>query len=456
MFVTRWRSYALYRNRGDGTFEDITRAVGLDGDRDWPTSAAFADLDGDGDLDLYVCHYLAWDAEHPTLCPRRGRAGEAIDPDRRYDYCMPNPFPARPDHLFRNEGGRFVDATAEAGIVDRDGRGLGVVAADLDGDGRIDLFVANDTTANYLFRNLGGLRFEEVAVSAGAACNAAGAFQAGMGTAVGDLDGDGWPDLFVTNFYGESTSYFKNLGSGLFADQTAAIGLAGPSRFLLGFGIVLLDANNDGRPDLAQANGHVIDMRPTAPMEMPGLLLVGGDDGRLVDATANAGPGWTAARIGRGLAAGDLDNDGRVDVLLLPQGEPLAYLHNQTTGGHFVTLHLEGTRSNRDAVGAVVAVAAGGRTRRAWRYGGGSYQSSSDPRLHFGLETDRIEDVEVRWPSGRVDHFKDLAADRGYRLREGDATPAPLSGFGRRRPPTEAPPPGRETPHSAGSRRQGD
>ncbi len=196
---------------------------------------------------------------------------------------MPNSFPARPDHLFRNDGGRFVDVTAEAGIVDRDGRGLGVVAADLDDDGRLDLFVANDTTANYLLHNLGGMQFEEIATSAGVACNAAGAFQAGMGTAVGDLDGDGWPDLFVTNFYGESTSFFKNLGGGLFADRTVAVGLAGPSRFLLGFGIVILDANNDGRLDLAQTNGHVIDMRPTAPLEMPGLLLVGGDDGRLTD-----------------------------------------------------------------------------------------------------------------------------------------------------------------------------
>ncbi len=195
LFVTRWRSYALYRNRGDGTFEDITDRAGLGGDRDWPTSAAFADLDNDGDLDLYVCHYLVWDAEHPHLCKHPTKPGEPIDPNHIYEYCMPNPFPSRPDHLFRNDGGRFVDVTAEAGIVDPNGRGLGVVAADVDEDGLIDLFVANDTTANYLWHNLGGMKFEEVGVSSGVACNAQGSFQAGMGTAVGDLDGDGLPDL---------------------------------------------------------------------------------------------------------------------------------------------------------------------------------------------------------------------------------------------------------------------
>jgi len=426
LFITRWRSYALYRNRGDGTFEDVTDGSGLGADQDWPTSAAFADLDNDGDLDLYVCHYLVWDAEHPTLCERQPKAGETIKPERRYDYCMPNPFPARPDHLFRNDGGRFVDVTAEAGIVDPNGRGLGVVAADLDEDGLIDLFIANDTTANYFFRNKGGLRFEEVATSAGVACNAEGAFQAGMGTAVGDLDSDGLPDLAVTNFYGESTSFFNNMGSGIFADRTSAIGLALPSRYLLGFGIVLFDANNDGRLDLAQTNGHVVDNRPDFPLEMPGLILIDGDDGRLVDVTPTAGPAWSVPRIGRALAAGDLDNDGRIDLVSVPQNTPLVYFHNQTAGGHAVSFLLEGTKSNRDGVGAAVTITAGGRRRSAWRYGGGSYQSASDPRLHFGLGHDRIDEVEVRWPSGRVDRFAHLEVDRSYRLREGDATPTPL------------------------------
>ena len=198
-----------------------------------------------------------------------------------------------PDHLFRNDGGRFVDVTAEAGIVDRDGRGLGVVAADLDGDGRVDLYVANDTTANYLFRNLGGLRFEEVGIASGVAAGAGGGFQAGMGTACGDLDGDGLPDLAVTNFFGESTTLYRNLGGGVFGDQTAAVGLAAASRSLLGFGIAFLDYNDDGRLDLATANGHVNDLRPTFPYAMPAQLLAGQGRAASVHVSESAGPPWS-------------------------------------------------------------------------------------------------------------------------------------------------------------------
>ena len=431
VFLTRWGSYALYRNRGDGTFEDLTDEAGLGGDRDWPTSAAFADLDNDGDLDLYVCHYLVWDAAHPTLCPGKAVPAGTTEADREYGYCMPNPFPSLPDHLFRNDGGRFVDVTAESGIVETNGRGLGVVAADVDGDGRVDLFVANDTTANALLHNLGGMKFEEVGVLNGVACNADGAFQAGMGTACGDLDGDGRPDLLVTNFYGESTTFFRNLGDGVFGDQTASVGLAAASRFLLGFGIALFDANNDGRLDLATANGHVNDDRPRFPYAMPAQLLIGGPDGRLTDVTAAAGAPWSVLRVGRGLAVGDLDNDGRIDALMVDQAGPLAYFHNLTENtGHFLTLRLVGGPSNRDAVGAVVTVKADGRVRRAWRAGGGSFLSASDPRIHAGLGASRTaETVEVRWPSGRTDRWENLAADRGYELREGGSSPTPLSGF---------------------------
>ena len=422
LFLTRWRAYALYHNRGDGTFEDVTAAAGLGGDRDWPTSAAFADLDNDGDLDLYVCHYLAWDAENPRACwDEATRANIA---------CYPRDFAALPDHVFRNDGGRFVDVTKEAGFVDADGRGLGVVAADLDADGLIDLYVANDTTANFLYHNLGGFRFEETAQAVGVAANADGGYQAGMGVACGDLDGDGRPDLAVTNLFGESTTFYRNLGGGMFADRTAAVGLAAPSRFLLGFGIAFLDADNDGRLDLLTANGHVSDLRPRSAYAMRAQLLVGGPGGKLTDVSERSGPPFQVPHLGRGLAVGDLDNDGRIDALLVAQNEPPVYLHNQTGGGHFLTLRLEGTASNRDGVGATVAVTAGGRRQVAQRSGGGSYQSAGDPRLHFGLGTaDRAALVEVRWPSGRIDRHERLAVDRGYHLREGDQTPRPLAGF---------------------------
>jgi enediyne biosynthesis protein E4 len=423
LFVTRWRSYALYHNRGDGRFEDATRGAGLSGDRDWPTSAAFADFDNDGDLDLYVCHYVTWDAENPRLC-------YTFPPNQVPTGCNPREVEPRPDHIFRNDQGRFTDVTRAAGALEQQGRGLGVVAADFDDDGRIDLFVANDQSANYLYRNLGGFRFEETAQVAGVAANAEGGYQAGMGVASGDLDGDGRLDLAVTNFYGESTTFFRNLGKGAFADQTAQVGLAGPTRHLLGFGIAFLDVDNDGRLDLLTANGHVNDYRPSTPYTMPIQLMRGGVDGRLRDVSKLAGPPFEPLHLGRGLATGDLDNDGRVDALVVVQNEPLVFLHNQSRPGHFVTLALHGGVSNRDGVGAAVVVVAGSARRSAQRIGGGSYLSAGDPRLHFGLgDARRIDSLDVRWPSGRVDRYRDLPADTGYLLREGEADVKALPGW---------------------------
>jgi len=423
LFITRWQSYALLRNRGDGTFEDVTKAWGLAGDRDWPTSAALADFDGDGRLDLYVCHYCEWDSQNPPSCYDQIR--------KLYSGCGPMHFRALPDHLFRNDGKRFVDVTAEAVIIDTDGRGLGVVAADFDGDGRTDIFVANDMTAKFLFLNRGGMRFAEVGQENGIAGSATGSYQASMGIASGDFDGDGRPDLAVTNYYNEYTAFYRNLGGGVFADHTGAIGLMVPSRYRLGFGISFLDVNNDGRLDLATANGHVDDFRPGTPFQMRAQLFASDESGlRLVDVTDQAGPPFQVPLLGRGLAVGDLDNDGRVDFLIVSQNQPLSYFHNQTKGGHWLTLRLEGGPSNRDAVGAAVCVLAGGRGHYGWRVGGGSYQSASDPRLHFGLGTsDLIESVKVTWPSGKVGRYHNLAVDRGYLLRERDDQAWRLAGF---------------------------
>jgi enediyne biosynthesis protein E4 len=272
LFLTRWQSYALFRNKGDGTFEDFTNQAGLGGARDWPTSAAFADLDSDGDLDLYVCHYLEWDSEHPRGC---------WDKERQvFTFCGPPEFPSMPNHLFRNDGGHFVDISTEAGIVDQTGEELGVVATDVDGDGRVDLFVANDQSTKFLFMNRGGLRFEEVGHVAGVASNASGLYQASMGVASGDVNGDGLPDLAVTNFYNEYTALYENLRDGVFSDHSSECGLAVPSRYRLGFGIDFLDFNNDGRLDLVTANGHVDDHRTDVPQRMRAQLFAGTAGGR--------------------------------------------------------------------------------------------------------------------------------------------------------------------------------
>ncbi len=419
LFVTRWRSYVLYRNRGDGRFVDVTQSACLAGDRDWPTSAAFADLDGDGDLDLYVCHYLKYDESKPRLCMHP-------DTPAKHD-CNPLDFEALPDHVFRNDGGKFVDVTESAGLSESTGRGLGVVAADFDGDDRIDLYVANDLSANYLYLNKGGFRFEEAGIVSGAAASAEGGYKAGMGVACGDLDADGQIDLAVTNYYGESTTFYHNFGGGLFADHSEPIGLAAPTRLLLGFGIVFGDTNNDGRLDVVSANGHVIDPRPRFPWKMPLQILQMQPNGRLADVSARAGSLFSSLHIARGLAVGDLDNDGRLDALAVCHNEPVVYLHNQTSPGHFLMLQLEGQKSNRDAIGATVTVECGQHRWVSTRYGGGSYLSASDPRLHFGLgPATKVNRVTIRWPSGQISRFMDLDGDAIYRIKEGDTAAAPV------------------------------
>jgi hypothetical protein len=414
LFITRYDSYMFLRNRGDGTFEDRTAEAGLAGPQDWPTSAAWGDIDHDGDLDLYVCHYLRWSDPKADQSAPAGPLSTLQNPLR---------FAAVPDRLWRNDGGRFRDITAEAGITDPDGRGLGVVIADLDGDHQVDIYVANDMTANAFYHNLGGGRFEERGLLAGLAGNAEGGFQAGMGVALGDVNGDARPDLAVTNFYLEGATLYENLGEGAFADRSRAAGLFTATRALLGFGAVFFDGDGDGALDLATANGHIFPGQDGIPYEMPVAVMRGSGNGRFEEVTVASGPDLARLRVGRALVAADLDRDGGTDLVLVSLDQPLALLRNMghnSQNRHGVWVELEGTASNRDGIGAELRAESAGRVLARVRFGGGSYQSSGDPRMHFGLgDQTRIERLTVRWPSGREDVIENLRADRCYRIREG-------------------------------------
>jgi len=414
LLVTGWRDQRLYRNAGGGRFEDATDRAGV-GSGLWSTSAAFADLDGDGDLDLFVAAYLDYD---PALAPF------CAAPDGRRDFCGPEEFAAQPARLYRNDGdGTFTDVSGPAGLGRAGGRGLGVVVADLAGDRGLDIYLAVDGGPGRLLENRGGLRFAEVAAEAGVALDGRGEAMAGMGVAVGDLDGDGRPDLVVSNFLGRSTVAFRALGGGSFADASEPLGLAAATRPVLGFGVALADFDSDGGLDLLQANGHVLDRDRLGVASAMRPTLLRNRAGRLADAAPGAGPWFARPILGRGVAVGDLDGDGRVDAVVNALGSPAALLRNVTPGGNRLTVELVARPpSHPSAVGATVRAVVGGRTLVRAVVGGGSYLAASDRRVHLGLgAADRVDRLEVAWPSGRVEAWRDLPAGRSTRLEEGSA-----------------------------------
>ena len=420
LYVTNFGSNVLYLNNGNGTFSNITRQAGVDDPR-WSASAAFLDYDRDGRLDLFVANYVDFTIRNNKACS---------DPTGARDYCTPTIYNPVPDRLFRNLGeAKFADVSAKTGIDRAFGNGLGVTAADFNSDGWIDLCVANDGAPNQLWISQGGARFEDSALMGGAAVNADGLPEAGMGVTAGDFDSDGDEDLFMTHLTRETNTLYLNNGKGSFHDATNRYGLGSVSLAFTGFGSQWFDYNNDGRLDLFVANGGVTIMESLRGSPYPFLqtnqLFQGGAGGRFRDVTASAGPVFDLAEVSRGAAFGDLDHDGDIDILVSNNNGPVRLLLNEAGSGHWLQVRLEGAASNRDGLGARVALLRPNQPT-LWRRArtDGSYLSASSPWVHFGLgENATVEGIGVLWPNGRAEIWKDVRPGERITLRETTGQP---------------------------------
>ncbi len=424
IYLTQYGRSILYRNNGDGTFTDVTEKAGVAAPG-WASSAVWVDYDNDGNLDLFVCRFGDFDkAKHQHCAAPRlpGLEGST-------EYCNPRVYKPMPSWLFHNNGdGTFTDVSQNTGIADNAGRAWGVVAADINNDGWMDLFVANDQLANFLYVNRGGKRFEEIGFTSGVAYGEGGTIRSGMGVDAGDLHQAGWMDLFVTNMNHELDAIYRNKHDETFEDMAVPSGIANATKMKSGWGVKFFDYDNDGNLDLMIANGHPDDLidviYPRVTYREPPLLFHNTGTG-LKDVSQESGPVFATPMASRGLALGDFNNDGAVDVLISNNDEAPVLLRNEVGAqNNWLGLRLVGTKSNIDAVGARVTYQAGDLKRSTTKVGGGSYLSSHDPRVVLGIgKRTKLDWIEVKWPapSHAIERFTEVPLNRYITIVEGEA-----------------------------------
>jgi enediyne biosynthesis protein E4 len=419
LYVTGYGGNHLYHNNGDGTFTDVTKQSGTGGSG-WSTSAVWVDLDNDGLLDLVVLRYMKWDF-NDIWC------GEHREGHRAY--CHPDTFQPISSLVYHNDGnGRFTEVAAKIGL-DKPGKGLGIAVADYDRDGKIDIAIANDSMLEYLYHNKGDGTFEEVGLPSEMAVDGDGRTFAGMGIDFQDYNNDGLPDMVITDLANQKYALYKNNGDGSFSYDSYVSGIGSMTLLHSGWGIDFIDYDNDGRKDLLIVQGHDLD---TISLDYPQLhykepmLLANNTGSGFVDVSSDSGEVFKQAWVGRGLAVGDIDNDGRLDAVVTTNDGPAYVIRNETkTGNHWLTLLLAGHRSNRDGIGAVIKLTTSGGSQWDTVTTGGSYLSSSDKRAHFGLGQAKVAgSIEIRWPSGIVQTLKNIPADQILTVNEPTGTSA--------------------------------
>src|SRR2546422_635792 len=427
LFITGYEKCVLYRNNGDGTFTDVTAGSGIN-PPGWSTAAVWFDYNNDAKLDLYVAQFVDYSSLRTCGAPESYGGNVQGSPAQQRYYCAPRIFRPTPSHLYRNEGGgKFTDVSQEVGISDHLGKGFGIVVTDINNDGYMDLFQANDMVPNFLFVNHQGKSFEEVGLPAGVGYSLGGQARSGMGVDAADFNGDGWQDLFVSNIDQELFSIYENNGDLTFDDLSLKTGVARVTRLLSGWGLKFFDYDNDGLIDLINANGHpddMVDARSRGVTYREPLILFHSEgNSKLADVSQSSGEIFKKRVSGRGLAVGDLNNDGYLDVLVgVNGGFPILLYNNAESKNNWLGLQLVGTTTNPSAIGAIIKWEAEGRVRSLLKSTGGSFMSSHDPRVVLGLgKSEKVDWLEIHWPapSRRVDRFTSLPVNCYVTIVEG-------------------------------------